>query len=337
MSGDSASISEITKLIADLENWNSPKIREQAIAKISKLEIVHNSLVEALRRIAKDAPYSELGKSALNAIDSMYVSSKLKKSSILSKTMTTNVEIISDDGNGLEVASSNVYCRCNFCSKDTIMTSSSRRLTDRLSGPGRFYCAFCLRNKFNQRDSRHTLIMSYRGIIGYYYYAFYMMSKNINMTINEIWDYVNLHIKIGTQNPLFAYDPESFLWFIDFNRVGVAARKMPIKDILCTVAEMLMAFALHENVKDIKPHKMYLKYEEAILKFYHQRTRPVNMRILSPTLKLTGASEYSGEKPARDFFTHSTVTSGVERKKIPIDETRNFLPQILNEALGKKY
>ncbi|MFX8914790.1 hypothetical protein ABTM95_19320, partial [Acinetobacter baumannii] len=83
-----------------------------------------------------------------------------------------------------------------------------------------------------------------------------------------------------------------------------------------------------ENVKDIKPHKMYLKYEEAILKFYHQRSRPANMRILSPTLKLTGASDYSGDKLAKDsYFATSTVVAN-DRKKIPIDETRNFLPQV---------
>jgi hypothetical protein len=215
------------------------------------------------------------------------------------------------------------------------MTASSRRFTEKLSGPDRFYCTFCLRHRFNQRDSRHILILSYRGIIGYYYQAFYAMSKKVNMTISEIWDYVNLHAKVGTQNPLFLYDPESFLWFIDFTRVGSSPRKMPIKDVLGSAAEILMSFALHENIKDIKPHKMYLKYEEAILKFYRQRSRPANMRILSPTLRLTGAGEYSGEVLPKTGYP--TTTAANDSKRIPIDETRNFLPQVLNEAMCKKY
>lgn len=337
MNSDPTSSVEIARLIADLESWNAPAVREAAIAQIACLGVVHRPLVDALNRVVKDTPYSDIGKAALAAIDSMYVSSRIKRTGVSRRVMTTNVEITPDEAPGLEVASTKAYCRCNFCGKETLMTSASRRFTERLSGPDRFYCTFCLRHRLNQRDSRHTLILSYRGIIGYYYHAFYAMSKSVSMTISEIWDYVNLHAKIGTQNPLFLYDPESFLWFIDFTRVGSSARKMPIKDVLGTAAEILMAFALHENVKDIKPHKMYLKYEEAILKFYHQRSRPANMRILSPTLKLTGASDYSGDKLAKDsYFATSTVVAN-DRKKIPIDETRNFLPQVLHEALGKKY
>lgn len=334
MSSDSTAPAEITRLIADLEAWNSTIVREAAIAKIATLNVINKPLIEALNRIAKETPYSETGKAALSAIDSLYISSHMKKTaSIPKKIITTNVEIISENSPGLEIPSAKVYCKCNFCGKETIKTAACRKFTERLSGPNKFYCTFCLRHKLNQRDSRHTLIMSYRGIIGYYYYAFYAMSKNTQMTISEIWDYINLHVCLGNQNPLFLYDPESFLWFIDFTRVGNSQRKMPIKDILGSVGEILMGFALHENIKDVKPHKMYLKYEEAILKFYQQRSRPVAMRILSPTLKSTGAGDYTTEKKETSFT--STTTS--ERKKIPIDDTRNFLPQILHDAIGKKY
>jgi hypothetical protein len=325
---------EIAQLIADLESWNPTKVREAAVAKINTLTILHQPIIEALSRVAKDSPYSDLGKSALASIDTLYVSSRIGKSHQPKKMLATNVEIISEEGSGLEVTSAKAYCRCNFCNKETIMTSAKRRFTERLSGSDRFFCTFCLRHRLNQRDSRHTLIMSYRGIIGYYYYAFYALSKNVNMSISEIWDYVHLHASIGNQNPLFLYDPESFLWFIDFSRIGSSSRKMNIKDVLGTVAETLMAFALHENIKDVKPHKMYLKYEEAIVKFYHQRSRPSHMRVLSPTLKSTGANDQCIEKLGQ---TYHTAQPANERKKIPIEETRNFLPQILYDAVGRKY
>lgn len=334
MLDDSDEPVEIIELVADLETWNSHQVRFAAVEKLAKLGINSRLVIDALSRLAKES-YNELGKSAAEAIDLIYMSGRMKASPAR-KVMTTQVHITPATGPGLEVECTKAYCRCNFCGKETLMTSASRRFTERLSGPERFYCTFCLRHRLNQKDARHTLVLSFRGIIGYYYNAFHLLSKNVHMTISEIWDHVHLHAQVGTQNPLFVYDPDSFLWFVDFTRVGNTTRKMPIKDVLGTVAEILLSFNLMDNVKDIKPSKMYLKYEEAILKFYHQRTRPANMRVLAPTLKLTGASDYAADKLAKE--THNTtVTPGNEKRRIPIDETRNFLPQVLHDALGKKY
>lgn len=333
MNGNSGESAVVTQLLADLECWNAPQVRGTAITRLGGLGQAARPAVNALSKIATQQ--SGLSHLARVALDKILMSTPGHDAG--RRAIQTTVKIETDTAPGLDVAGGKTYCRCNFCSKESLMTPANRRLTEKLSGRDRYYCTFCLRHRLNQRDSRHTLVLSFRGIIGYYYYAFHAMQKTPQMALSEIWDYVNLHVQVGQQNPLFIYDPETFLWFIDFTRVGATTRKMPIKDVLGTVGEIVLSFGLHENVKDIKPHKMYLKYEEAIHKFYHQRSRPANMRVLSPTLKLTGAAEYAPEKLARYDHTTTTVVAGNEKKRIPVDETRNFLPTVLHEALGKKY
>jgi hypothetical protein len=326
---------EIVGLVNDLESWNAHNVRLEAAKKLGKIGCYNKLAIDALQRAARDS-YTELGRAAQESIDAIYLSGQMKKPVMKQRTLLTSVEITPEGGQGLEVESTKAFCWCNFCGKETIVNQATRRFTDKLSGPERFYCTFCLRHRLNQRDARHTLMLSFRGIIGYYYYAFYAQTKQVHMCVSEIVDYVNLHVQAGQQNPLFIYDPETFLWFVDFTRVGKSKRKLPIQDVLATVGEILLAFNLHDCVKDIKPHKMYLKYEEAIIKFYHQRHRPAGARVLSPTLFKTGASEYAAERLAKDSHWTTSTTTG-EKKKIDFEATRNFMPAQLHEAMGKKY
>ena len=74
--------------------------------------------------------------------------------------------------------------------------------------------------------------MSYRGIIGYYYHKHYL-NRNAH---HKLWHsnielFINKHVEIGLSNPVFCYDPTTFLWFVDFNRVGSTGKKIPYETV----------------------------------------------------------------------------------------------------------
>src|SRR5882672_4756806 len=65
-----------------------------------------------------------------------------------------------------------VYCKCNFCNKPAAASQHSRIFSDRLVNQNRFFCNFCIRNDYYQPGHQNVLILTYRGLIGYYYYAY---------------------------------------------------------------------------------------------------------------------------------------------------------------------
>lgn len=205
--------------------------------------------------------------------------------------------------------------QCNFCGKVTMFHRSLRKCCERLCGPHKLYCSFCIRNDFYQRYSKNIMMITFRGIIGYYYYCF-THGKNWSMTGHDLQDLINLHVKLGNQNPLFRYDHESFCWFIDFAKVGTGKRKMPVESVLETIVQMLAAFNFYEHAKDVSPAKLYNKYKEAVLDFHHHRRRPANLRLLAPTLYGCGIP-----------FDH--VNSN---RAIPSDLLKNFTPELLQEG-----
>ncbi len=121
-------------------------------------------------------------------------------------------------------------------------------------------------------------MLSFRGIIAYYYYSFHV--HKTSLLFSEIESIVNLHAKVGKRNPLFIYDPESFIWFVDFSRIGKDL--IPVTYVLETIVEILYSLNLYENVKCISPLKIYNKFKDAILEFDKTRTRP-QQTILIPT------------------------------------------------------
>jgi hypothetical protein len=322
----------IARLLHHLELPHNNAVRLEAARKLGEIKHASPAIIAALERHA-NAIWYEFSQVCRASLDSIRVATQLRKLQPRPKILHASVKITAEESPGLTVADAKTWRKCNFCDKEVAVNPANIRYADRLSGPDKFFCNFCLRNRLNQKDSRHTLLLSFRGIIGYYYYSFYHFTKPL-MYITEIMDYIELHRQAGMQNPLFLYDHDSFMWFIDFTRVGQGRNKLPVEEILKTVTEILLTFSLQECVKDIRPYKLYAKYEEAIFKFYHQRSRPANMRVLSPTLKMTGAGEYAPEKLARESY-NSFVTAN-EKRRIPIDDTRNFTPDVLREALGKK-
>lgn len=201
-----------------------------------------------------------------------------------------------------------VYCRCDFCDKLSVAQPHQRVFSDRLAGPDRYFCNFCVRNDYYSRSNSNIMILTYRGIIGYYYYAYYVWPKSPTMYVTDINDYIEIHTRIGLQNPIFRYDPDTFCWFVDFGKVS--KRKMPLESVLCTIIEQLACFNLYENVKDASPRKLYEKYLNAVTEFSQTRTRTNGDKVFAPTL-------FGCDIPTR-------CSSGT--RPIPVDTLQNFTP-----------
>ncbi len=206
-----------------------------------------------------------------------------------------------------------IYRKCSFCTKECLVLPRTGKIISRLIGTENdFYCPLCVRQCLHTRRRRNVLILTFRGIIGYIYKAGYF-GRRPRLYVSQIQDLIDLHVQIGYQNPLFLYDPETFCWFVDFERVGNSKKKIPIDEVYLTVNELISAFNPYSYIKDFKSWKIVERYEEAINDFYEQRFRPEGKRILAPTLKQVGADTRDGTVQKQD-------------KKLNFDEHRNFLP-----------
>jgi hypothetical protein len=198
------------------------------------------------------------------------------------------IKAIEPDTNG--ELSELLHSECSFCGKDVALKVGTIHLHERFSR--KFYCAFCLRHRFFTKNDHHILMTTFRGIIGYYYHAFYRNNFTSHaMYYSEISEYIDAHVRTGLLNPVFYYDPESYLWFIDFSRVGKGKGKELYEDVLKTISDILFCFNLPHHISSIKMCEVYEKWKEAIDKFYQQRYRPAGKRILMPTLSGCGAYE----------------------------------------------
>jgi len=204
-----------------------------------------------------------------------------------------------------------VYCRCNFCEKMTMVNRHQQKFSDKLGGVDRFFCNFCIRNDYYHRCNNNVMVLTYRGILGYYYYSYYAAPKSPTMHLIDIQDYLELHVRIGVQNPIFRYDPETFCWFIDFSKIG--KRKMPVESVLQTIIEQLACFNLYENVREASPMKLYHKYQQAVMEFNQHRARTNGDKVFAPTLF------------GCDIPNH--CSAGV--RALPVDILQSFLPMNL--------
>lgn len=213
------------------------------------------------------------------------------------KNLVTKVQIkpIAQDENG--ELSDKVLRKCCFCEKKCTVFPVNKQLLTKLSGPDAFYCDFCLRHNFNSKNNRNIMILTFRSIIGYFYYQNYLLidrgnAPNVRRTwVSEIEDYIEYHREAGECNPIFVYDPETLLWFVDFSKVGDTRRKVPLDEVLKTVMNILLCFNLYETVPGVNINQFFQKYKDAITNFYEKRHRPEKRRILSPTFMHCGIYE----------------------------------------------
>ncbi len=195
-----------------------------------------------------------------------------------------------------------VYRRCYFCEKDCLSHLANKVITEKLSGPDKFYCPSCLRRGFYTKNSRNILVLSFRSIVGYFYYANYVtMTAGKRMYLSDIEDYIDSHIQAGLLNPLFDYDPDAFLWFVDFSRVGNSKRKVKIDEVFKTIVSILACFNLTQILPGVSTSVLFGKYKTAIMNFYQTRRRPSKRRLLVPTLSGCLLNEDKCHDKARIF------------------------------------
>jgi hypothetical protein len=220
--------------------------------------------------------------------------------------------------------------KCNFCEKETVAQPEVQRLAEKLCAQKKFYCNFCLRHSLHTKDNRHTLMLSFRAIFGYFYYEFYHHPKSPQMYLSEIQDYIDLHRDIGLNNPVFSFDPESYVWFVDFRRVGTGKKKISIEDVQKTVIDILASFNLAQTVTGCDLNKLYQKYREAIDDFYTKRYRPEGKRLLIPTLKGCGNVLWMGT--AHQGAWAGTVANQPQPQRMTLEDTKGFLPPIIDPS-----
>ncbi len=181
--------------------------------------------------------------------------------------------------------SNTFYRACEFCDKVVRIQPSNFRSCLNLSRDS-FFCPFCLRNDFHYKSSRNVLIMSFRGIIGYYYYRQYGNTNKANrLYYSEIETMILRHERIGLQSPVFSYDPITFLWFIDFNRIGTDVRKAPFCEVQELVRSLFECFEVQKHFYVQGETMIWDKFNNAVEVFYRERKRPQNRRMLIPTVQ----------------------------------------------------
>ncbi len=104
------------------------------------------------------------------------------------------------------------------------------------------------------------------------------------MSLNELTECLELHVKTGLQNPLFRYDADTFCWFVDFSRVGDGKRQVPVESVLKTITHQLACFNMYDNVREASPLKLYQKYQQAVMEFHQHRARANGDKVFVPTL-----------------------------------------------------
>ena len=171
---------------------------------------------------------------------------------------------------------------CCFCNK-LVKVKSEDYLVTRAK---KFHCSHCLRHNFQHKFARHVLPMSFRGVIGQYYYENYMSQNNRGfkkLWVAQIKAMIDKHVEIGLYVPAFIYDPSTFLWFIDFNRIGDDTKKFPYPKARDTIYNMFLSFKVSEIVSQQASVALWDKFDKALTLFHEQRKRPQDRPLLVPT------------------------------------------------------
>jgi hypothetical protein len=217
---------------------------------------------------------------------------------------TRDVKLESVEENLDGELSKEIYYECSFCGDRIALLPFARNLCDKLCGE-QYFCNFCLRNGFHTRNNRHVLTLTFRAIIGYYHQEFYLnpVPFSKKLYLSQIQEYIDSHVKAGLLNPVFNYNPATYLWFIDFLKVGKGDKKIRLDDVLKTVINIIACFNLKSQVVNTSTNAIFEKYKEAICKFYSNRYRPPGRCILAPTI----STYKSGGRDARDFTSEMLV------------------------------
>lgn len=199
----------------------------------------------------------------------------------LQEVNVTKIEI-----HNIKELSDDCYSVCAFCDKIVRIQKFNFYSCQKLSGKN-FYCPFCLRNNHHHRSSRNILGFSFRGILGYYYNKIYLKNPK-KLYFSQIKKIIENHQSMGLQNPVLNYDPLTFMWYADFNKIGNKKGHAPYSELKETTNLIFKSLRFQDhldllNIPNIED-KMFVKFEEAFDLFYQQRKRPKDRRFLIPTL-----------------------------------------------------
>lgn len=186
------------------------------------------------------------------------------------------LENISSDLGG--ELSNNFYRNCVFCDKFIKINELNFNSCKNIGRSE--YCPFCLRNNFHFKNNHNILVFSFRAIFGYYYHKLYRV-KPPRIWLSKIEEIIVDHEETGLSNPVLSYDPETFLWFADFNRIG-HGRKADFEEVIEVIGRIFDKLAIDEKFPHVLD-AMWDKFDKAIRLFYSQRKRPKDKRMLIPT------------------------------------------------------
>jgi hypothetical protein len=326
-----------------------PEIRLRAARTLGALGILATDAIPSLENIAfqgtditlmqtclaaleKISPtYRDSGKhhgihARLSALkNQQQLTAKIEPTTPPAKKMMNEIQIVQADG----ALGAMMSRKCNFCEKETIAQSEVQRLTEKLCLPNKFFCNFCLRHNLHMKDNKHVLMMTFRSVFGYFFFEYYQTPKQPTMYLSEIKDYIDLHRDIGMLNPIFNYDPESYVWFIDFRRVGSGKKKIDLEDVQKTVISILASFNLATTIQGIDMNKLYQKYREAVDDFYTKRYRPDGKRLLAPTLKGCGNVPWGG---INQVHWQTQQIQQQQSQKMTLEDTKNFCPSLIEPS-----
>lgn len=205
-----------------------------------------------------------------------------------------------------EELSDSFYRNCIFCDKFVKITPLNFNSCSNI-GKNQ-YCPFCLRHNFHHRNNHNILIFSFRGIIGYYYYKMYRCKPN-KMWLSQIEGFIDHHVLIGLNNPTLTYDPFTFLWFADFNRIGTEGCKAPFDEVNQTIKDMFDVFATDQHISGFAQLNMWDRFQKASKLFYEQRIRPKDRKMLIPTFSKILQQETEDFHDKTRAFTRSNLVS----------------------------
>lgn len=192
---------------------------------------------------------------------------------------------------------------CVFCEKVVSVYQEEYDQTRSL-GHGHYFCPFCIRNGHHHNDALlHTLSLSFRGVIGYYYWQLYVNPSRV-IYLSEIESCIREHAQMGLQHPAFSYDPETLNWYINFRLIGNTKHKLPLKTVLDNIDFILETFGMKKRVPQLNAHLFQDKFNKAITLYHSQRQRPKEKKLLCPTFVNCGSF-----RPDMDFESIKTLPS----------------------------
>ena len=197
------------------------------------------------------------------------------------------VEIVKIENQLGKQLADNFYSTCCFCKKTVNINSDNFYSCSNLSKE-KFFCPFCLRNNFNYLE-KDICVFSFKGILAYYYYVFYKKKSTFNLYYSQIKNYIEIHQEVGLNNPVFYYDPQTFLWFINFDKIGKKTHKAPIEEVKKTANNIFDCLEVDRFFNSFATNKLRQEFENCLISFNKQR----NDKITIPLLEGSEAIEES--------------------------------------------